>query len=216
MSKQDAVPDPSGRAGRGGLQRRLLVALLFALPSIGSWLSTNIVYLRLDELQQPVKAEIARLKMDISDLERFVTQFQGNELSRATLNLLMSAVSAEMQLRYLGDNLYRASSMSIGSLRRAAAIIYPDRWQATLKPYEETIAQGYDSPSVIQKLQEFENKVIADALSMISRDQERINALTEVHDEYERKRRFIAGSLTYLAIALSIFLFAFKLYTAGS
>ena len=193
-----------------------MVALLFALPSIGSWLSTNVVYLRLDELQQPVKAEIATLKTEISDLERFVTQFQGNELSRATLNLLMSAVSAEMQLRYIGDNLYRASSVSIGSLRRAAAIVYPDRWQATLKPYEETIAQGYDSPSVVQKLQEFENKVVADALSRISRDQERINVLADLHDEYERKRRFIAGTLTYLAIAVSIFLFAFRLYTSGS
>lgn len=216
MSKQDAAAAPSGRTAKGGLQRRLLVALLFALPSIGSWLSTNVVYLRLDELQQPVKVEIATLKTEISDLDRFVTQFQGNELGRATLNLLMSAVSAEMQLRYLGDNLYRASAVSIGSLRRAAAIIYPDRWQATLKPYEETIAQGYDSPSVVQKLQEFENKVVADALSRISRDQERIDALTEVHDGYERKRRFIASTLTYLAIALSVFLFAFRLYTAGS
>ncbi len=177
MGKPDTVSDPSGWDGRRGLRRRLMVALLFALPSIGSWLSTNVVYLRLDELQQPVKAEIATLKTEISDLERFVTQFQGNELSRTTLNLLMSAVSAEMQLRYIGDNLYRASSVSIGSLRRAAAIVYPDRWQATLKPYEETIAQGYDSPSVVQKLQEFENKVVADALSRISRDQERINVL---------------------------------------
>ena len=216
MGKPDTVSDPSGWDGRRGLRRRLMVALLFALPSIGSWLSTNVVYLRLDELQQPVKAEIATLKTEISDLERFVTQFQGNELSRATLNLLMSAVSAEMQLRYIGDNLYRASSVSIGSLRRAAAIVYPDRWQATLKPYEETIAQGYDSPSVVQKLQEFENKVVADALSRISRDQERINVLTDLHDEYERKRRFIAGTLTYLAIAVSIFLFAFRLYTSGS
>ena len=216
MGKPDTVSDPSGWDGRRGLRRRLMVALLFALPSIGSWLSTNVVYLRLDELQQPVKAEIATLKTEISDLERFVTQFQGNELSRATLNLLMSAVSAEMQLRYIGDNLYRASSVSIGSLRRAAAIVYPDRWQATLKPYEETIAQGYDSPSVVQKLQEFENKVVADALSRISRDQERINVLADLHDEYERKRRFIAGTLTYLAIAVSIFLFAFRLYTSGS
>ncbi len=216
MGKPDTVSDPSGWDGRRGLRRRLMVALLFALPSIGSWLSTNVVYLRLDELQQPVKAEIATLKTEISDLERFVTQFQGNELSRTTLNLLMSAVSAEMQLRYIGDNLYRASSVSIGSLRRAAAIVYPDRWQATLKPYEETIAQGYDSPSVVQKLQEFENKVVADALSRISRDQERINVLTDLHDEYERKRRFIAGTLTYLAIAVSIFLFAFRLYTSGS
>lgn len=216
MGKQDTVPETAGRTDKGGLRHRLLVAFLFALPSIGSWLSTNVVYLRLDELQQPVKAEIAKLKVEISDLDRFVTQFQGNELSRATLNLLMSAVSAEMRLRYLGDNLYRASSVSIGSLRRAATIIYPDRWQATLKPYEETIAQGYDSPSVVQQLQEFENKVIADALSKISRDQERINALTELHDEYERRRRFIASTLTYLAIALSIFLFAFRLHTVGS
>ena len=65
-------------------------------------------------------------------------------------------------------------------------------------------------------MQEFENKVVADALSRISRDQERINVLTDLHDEYERKRRFIAGTLTYLAIAVSIFLFAFRLYTSGS
>ncbi len=54
MGKPDTVSDPSGWDGRRGLRRRLMVALLFALPSIGSWLSTNVVYLRLDELQQPV------------------------------------------------------------------------------------------------------------------------------------------------------------------
>ena len=105
----------------------------------------------------------------MSNLERFVAQFQANrELGRGTLNLLMTAVSADRQLRYLGDNLYRANSASIGSLRRAAAIVYPVRWQAVLKPYEETIARGYDTPAVVQQLQEFENKLIADALSTIT------------------------------------------------
>jgi len=216
MSNQDTAADPSERATRRALLRRLLLALLFAAPSIGSWFSTNVIYMRLDELQQPMKTEVASLKAEISDLERFVTQFQANELSRGTLNLLMTAVSADMQLRYLGDNLYRANSVSIGSLRRAAAIIYPDRWQATLKPYEEIIAQGYDNPAAVQQLQEFENKVIADALSKISRDQERINALSVVHDDYERLRRFIASTLAYLAVALSTFLFVFRLHSTGS
>lgn len=216
MSNQDTASDPSGRIIKRALLRRLLLALLFAAPSIGSWFSTNVIYMRLDDAQQPMKTEMANLKTEISDLERFVAQFQANELSRGTLSLVMTAVSADMQLRYLGDNLYRASSVSIGSLRRAAAIIYPDRWQAMLKPYEEIIAQGYDSPAAIQRLQEFENKVIADALSKISRDQERINALSAEHDEYERFRRFVASTLAYLAVALSIFLFVFRLHSTGS
>ncbi|GEP61923.1 hypothetical protein RSO01_90890 [Reyranella soli] len=190
---------------------RLLVALLFAAPSIGSWFSSNVIYLRIDELERPLKQELVTLRAGMSDLERFVAQFQANELGRGTLNLLMTAVAADVKLRYLGDNLYRANAASIGSLRRAAAIVYPKNWQAVLKPYEETIAQGYDSPTVVQQLQAFENKLIADALSTITRDQERINALTATHERYERWRGFIASTLAYLAVALSIALFVFRL-----
>jgi hypothetical protein len=120
------------------------------------------------------------------DLERFVAQFQANELGRGTLNLLMTAVSADMRLRYLGDNLYRANAASIGALRRAAAIVYPERWQTVLEPYEETNVRGYDSPDAVQRLQEVENEVIADTLSTITRDQERIDALNAAHARYER------------------------------
>ena len=191
--------------------RRFLVALLFAAPSIGSWFTSNVVYLRLDELERPLRTESVALKARMTDLERFVAQFQANELGRATLNLLMTAVSADMKLRYLGDSLYRANAVSIGSLRRAAAIVYPKEWQSVLKPYEETIAQGYDSPAAVQRLQAFENKVIADALSAIARDQQRINALDAERERYEWWRGFIASTLAYFAVAASIILFVFRL-----
>lgn len=196
--------------------RRFLVALLFAAPSIGSWFTSNVIYLRLDELERPLKTESVALKARMSDLERFVAQFQANELSRATLNLLMAAVSADMKLRYLGDSLYRANAVSIGSLRRAAAIVYPKEWQSVLKPYEETLAQGYDSPAAVQRLQEFENKVIADALSAITRDQQRINVLDAEHARYEWWRGFIASTLAYFAVAASIILFVFRLHIKPS
>jgi hypothetical protein len=196
--------------------RRLLVALLFAAPSIGSWFSSNVIYLRLDELERPLKKEVETLKTGMSDLERFVAQFQANELGRGTLNLLMAAVSADMQLRYLGDNLYRANSASIGSLRRAAAIVYPERWKAVLKPYEETIARGYDGPADVQRLQELENRVIADALSTITHDQRRLNELGATIERYERWRGFIASTLAYLAVALSIALFVFRLHVKAA
>lgn len=212
MSRDDALPEAPKPSAVRVILRRFLVALLFTAPSIGSWFTSNVIYMRLDELERPLKAEFATLKAGMSDLERFVAQFQANELGRGTLNLLMTAVSADIQLRYLGDNLYRANAASIGSLRRAAVIVYPEDWQAVLKPYEETIAQGYDSPAAVQRLQEFENKVIADALSAITRDQERINALNAAHERYERWRGFIASTLAYLAIALSIALFVFRLH----
>lgn len=216
MSIDDALPEASKPSPVRAFLRRFLVALMFAAPSIGSWFTGNVIYMRLDELQRPLKAELAILKADMSDLERFVAQFQANELGRGTLNLLMAAVSADLQLRYLGDNLYRANAASIGSLRRAAAIVYPKSWQAVLKPYEETLAQGYDSPAAVQRLQEFENKVIADALSAITRDQEHINALNAANERYERWRAFIASTLAYLAVALSIALFVFKLHVKPS
>lgn len=216
LTKQDGAPESSKRAARRALLRRFMLALLLALPSIGSWLSTNVVYARFDELQQPMKAEMAHLKTEMADLERFVGLFQANELSRGTFALLMAAVSADVNLKYLGDNLYRANSTSIGALRRAAAIVYPGRWQATLKPYEEIVAQGYDSPETVQQLTDFENKVVADALSQITHDQARLNALTEILEKSERRRQFVASALTYLAVALSIFLFAFRLRSSGA
>lgn len=211
MSSDDTSAGRPARGGRRGWRRRFLIALLLASPSIGSWLSANVIYRLLDEWQQPVKTEMANLETEISDLDRFVTRFQANELGRGTLNLLMSAVAADMQLRYLGDNLYRANSASIGSLRRAAAIVYPERWQDTLKPYEEIVRQRYESPEIVQRLQDFENTVIEDSLSKIVRNQQRINVLAETNDRYERLRRFITSTFTYLAMALSIVLFIFEL-----
>jgi hypothetical protein len=216
MSMDDALPEAQKPSAVRVILRRFLVALLLTAPSIGSWFTSNVIYMRLDELERPLKTELATLKAGMSDLERFVAQFQANELGRGTLNLLMVAVSAEIKLRYLGDNLYRANAASIGSLRRAAAIVYPEGWQAVLKPYEDTIAQGYDSPAAVQRLQELENKVMADALSAITRDQERINALNDAHDRYERWRGFIASTLAYLAVALSIILFVFRLHVKPS
>ena len=216
MSSEEATESPPEPSAARVFLRRFLVALLFAVPSIGSWFSSNVIYLRLDELERPLKKEVATLRTDMSDLERFVAQFQANELGRGTLNLLMTAVSADMQLRYLGDNLYRANTASIGSLRRAATLVYPERWQAILKPYEETIAQGYDSPAVVQRLQEFENKVIADALSAITRGQERLDAISATLERYERWRGFVASTLAYLAVALSIALFVFRLHVKPS
>ncbi|WP_395712081.1 hypothetical protein [Reyranella sp.] len=212
MSVDDVLQEAPKPSAVRVFLRRFLVALLFAAPSIGSWFTSNVIYLRLDELERPLKTESVTLKAQMSDLDRFVAQFQANELGRGTLNLLMTAVSADMKLRYLGDNLYRANAASIGSLRRAAAIVYPKVWQSVLKPYEETIAQGYDSPAAVQRLQELENKVIADALSTIARDQERINALDAARERYEWWRGFIASTLAYLAVALSIILFVFRLH----
>lgn len=211
MSEPDVVAAPSAPSAARAFVRRLLLALLFAAPSIGSWFSSNVIYMKLDALEQPLRAEASALKAGMNDLERFVAQFQANELSRGTLNLLMTAVAADMKLRYLGDNLYRASSASIGSLRRAAAIIYPDRWQAVLKPYEEIVARGYDDPGAIQRLQEFENRLVADALSKITRDQERLDTLDDARRRYERWRGIVASTLAYLAVALSIGLFVFRL-----
>jgi len=216
MSTEDALPEAAKPSAVRIFLRRFLVAVLFAAPSIGSWFSSNVIYLRIDELERPLKKEAETLRANMSDLERFAAQFQANELGRGTLNLLMTAVSADMRLRYLGDNLYRANSASIGSLRRAAAIVYPERWQAVLKPYVETIAQGYDSPAAVQRLQEFENEVIADALSTITRGQQRLNELSAAIERYERWRGFIASTLAYLAVALSIVLFVFRLHVKAA
>jgi len=216
MSTEDALPEAAKPSAVRIFLRRFLVAVLFAAPSIGSWFSSNVIYLRIDELERPLKKEAETLRANMSDLERFAAQFQANELGRGTLNLLMTAVSADMRLRYLGDNLYRANSASIGSLRRAAAIVYPERWQAVLKPYVETIAQGYASPAAVQRLQEFENEVIADALSTITRGQQRLNELSAAIERYERWRGFIASTLAYLAVALSIVLFVFRLHVKAA
>lgn len=212
MSSAEALPDSAKPSRLRVFIRRFLLALLFAAPSIGSWFSSNVIYLRIDELQRPLKKEAETLKTDMTDLERFTAQFQANELGRGTLNLLMTAVSADMQLRYLGDNLYRANAASIGSLRRAATIVHPERWQAILKPYEDTIRQGYDTPAAVRQLQEFENRLIADALSTITRDQQRLDELGAAIERYERWRGFVASSLAYLAVAVSIGLFVFRLH----
>lgn len=216
MRSEDALPEAPKPSVVRAFLRRLLIALLFAAPSIGSWVSSNVIYLRIDELERPLKKEAETLRTNMSDLERFVAQFQANELGRGTLNLLMTAVSADMQLRYLGDNLYRANAASIGSLRRAAAIVYPERWQAVLKPYEEILARGYDTPAVVQQLQEFENKLIAEALSTMTRDQRRLNELGAATERYERWRGFIASTLAYLAVTLSIALFVFRLHVKAA
>jgi hypothetical protein len=189
----------------------LLVSLILALPSMGSWVSGNIVYRVLDNWQQPVRSEIAKLEGQNDDLSRFVTMFQANELSRATLNLTLAALSADMKLRYVGDRLYRSQSASMGSLRRAAAILHPSGWDDRMKPYETMVQNGYDTPEIVSALQDFENGLLAEALSRVTDNQARINMLSALNDRYEAWRSFLKETFLYFAVALSIFLFFFEL-----
>jgi len=189
----------------------LLVSIILALPSIGSWISGNVVYRVLDNWQRPVRTEIVELEGQNDDLTKFVTMFQANELSRATLNLTLAALSADMRLRYVGDQLYRSQSASMGSLRRAAAILHPSGWNDTMRPYEDMVRNGYDTPEAVGRLQEFENNLVAEALSRVTDNQARINSLSELNDHYERWRSFLRESFLYMAVALSIFLFFFEL-----
>ncbi|WP_137113560.1 MULTISPECIES: hypothetical protein [Mesorhizobium] len=158
-----------------------------------------------------MRTEITELEGQNDDLTRFVTMFQANELSRATLNLTLAALSADMRLRYVGDQLYRSQSASMGSLRRAAAILHPSRWNDTMKPYEDAVHAGYDTPEAVSKLQDFENDLVAEALSRVTNNQARINALSALNDHYERWRSFLKETFLYMAVALSIFLFFFEL-----
>lgn len=188
-----------------------LVSLILALPSLGSWISGNVVYRVLDNWQQPVRSEISELEVQNDDLTRFVTMFQANELSRATLNLTLAALSADMKLRYVGDQLYRAQSASMGSLRRAAAILHPAGWNDRMKPYEAMVHNGYDTPEAVNALQDFENGLVAEALSRVTDNQARINTLSALDDRYQAWRSFLKETFLYLAVALSIFLFFFEL-----
>ncbi|MGC4024956.1 MAG: hypothetical protein QM744_07255, partial [Mesorhizobium sp.] len=184
---------------------------ILALPSIGSWISGNVVYRVLDGWQEPVRSEITELQGQNDDLTKFVTMFQANELSRATLNLTLAALSADMRLRYVGDQLYRSQSASMGSLRRAATILHPSGWNETMKPYEDAVHGGYDTPEAVNKLQDFENNLVAEALSRVTNNQARINTLSALNDHYERWRSFLKETFLYMAVALSIFLFFFEL-----
>ncbi len=189
---------------------RFLDALIITSPSVLAWIGGTIVELAVERDLRPVKSELGSIQTEMSDLDRFLTRFENNELDRGALLLLMNAASADMPLRYRSDQLYRVNVNAIGSLRRTAAIVYPDSWQEVMKPYEEIVAQDYDTPDAVASLQNIENGVIAAAKARLVRDQQRFNALADTSENYERRRGYINRTLQYLGFVLSIFLFFYK------
>ena len=70
MSADDALAEAPKPSAVRVFLRRFLLALLFAAPSIGSWVSSNVIYLRIDELERPLKKEAETRRVEMSDLER--------------------------------------------------------------------------------------------------------------------------------------------------
>lgn len=195
---------------------RIGLGLLISSPAIFAWLAGLVLELSVDGRLRPLRAEIEQVVRANADLENFVTRFENTELDRGISNLQLSAVNAPPNYRYLADNFYRANSGAIGSLRRAAAVVYPDSWQDVLAPYEKTIAEGYNSPEQVAQLQEVDNAIMAESRKRIVIYEQQLTNLHTEAGALEHTRRWITMILQPLGLIFSVIAFVYNLKPRGS
>lgn len=190
---------------------RLGLGLIISSPAIFSWLAGLTVEVSVDRRLRPIEAQIESVKSESALLDAFVARFEQSELERGTLNLLMTATNAQPQLRYLGDRVYRVNAASIGSLRRAASVVYPDSWQQMLQPYQQKLDEGYSTPEAVAELQAVDNDVMMKSRQRLTDNLQRQIALESQAGALQDQRRWMTMILQPLGLICSLMAFVYNL-----
>lgn len=173
------------------------------LTAIGSYAMSRSVDAEIAELNQ----QRDRMTETSRQLELFTRDVERYQLDRASLLLVMAGQDSDQRLRYALDKLFRLNAQ--GSMRRVAATLYPDGWQARMSPYEELVQQDYAQPEAVQQLQSFESSMIADASRQLTTLQEGVNGISARIDAataFKTTILSIANSLMYILTIMLFFL----------
>lgn len=195
---------------------RIGIGLLVASPAIFTWVAGLLLEVSVDNRLRPLNAQIAQITETGDYLNGFVARFEEAELNRGVTNLTLTAVNAPANFRYLADNLYRINSGALGSLRRAAAIVYPDSWQDMMKTYEKTLTDGYSTPEEVAALQAVDNDVMLGARKQLTAFEKQLVGMRADAGALETRRRWISMFLQPLGIIFTLLAFIYNLKPKSS
>ncbi len=194
--------------------RAALIAILLTSPAILTTAVSLGIAASVDRSLANLNRDRATLAQDMGRLEVFMKEFDSYQLLRASFLLIMAADGDSQDLRYLLDRLYRQNAK--GSLRRIAAVIYPQTWQETLKTYDGVVDAAYADKAAIDSLQEQEGRIIADAGAKATAYQAEINTLAGRIDRLESNKMLILTLGTSLSYVLTILIFFIRTADTGA
>ena len=191
--------------------RTTLGAILLSSPAILSACGSLAMSQWIDRDIAALNQRRDMLVSTSSQLDTFKENVERYQLDRASLLLLLNGMNADANLKYALDKLFRLNAQD--SMRRVAAILYPDEWKARMAPYEAITGSDYSEYEKIKQLQSMEDTMIEDAGHRLVSLQEQNNAVAARIDQQTSFRTAVLSIGNSLMYIISIMLFFIK--TAG-
>lgn len=188
--------------------RTTFTAIVIASPAILTAIGSIATTLVLDRDISELGKRRDTLTLDMSQLDGFTKDVETYQLGRAALLLTMNAGAADQKSKFMLDKLFRLNAM--GSMRRVAAIIYPERWKDRLAAYDGLLAEDYEQAETVQKLQAIESTVIKDASRRLTALQQQLNETASRIEFLNDLKSLITNIGNYLVYILTIMVFFIK------
>lgn len=185
--------------------RTTLVAILIASPAILSSVATFAISSSLDRRIARFTTERDSITRDLGGLDGHVKTFETLQLGRGALLLVMNGTQAEMRLKYLLDQLFRQNAKQ--AMRRMAAIVHPQDWQARMAAYDALVDRDYRDADAVHNIQALESTMVLAAGERLTALQLRHNIVSGRIDKIESIKGQITAILASLTSALTIVIF---------
>lgn len=185
--------------------RTTLSAVLIASPAILSAIGTFAMSASLDRRIARFAGERDTLSRDLGALDGHTRSFETLQLGRGALLLVMNGTQAEMRFKYLLDRLFRQNAKQ--AMRRMAAIVHPQDWQARMGAYEALVDQEYGDVNAVQNLQAIESAMVLQAGERLTALQLRHNIVSGRIDKIESLKAQLTAIIASLTSALTIVIF---------
>lgn len=191
--------------------RKALVAVAIVSPTILTTLGTSAITASIDHQLSRLTERRAAATLETMQLDQLVRDIESRELLRTSFIAALKSANADDSLKYALDQLYRNSAQ--GSLRRVAALLYPDSWKERTAPYNALLATPDKDGQTVQRLSAFENDLIMGALERNTAQQAASNHLSERIASLSQWKSTAQIVLLGLINVLTILVFFYK---AGS
>lgn len=185
--------------------RTTLSAMLIASPAILSSLGTFAMSNSLDRRIARFSAERDTLNRDLGALDGHTRSFETLQLGRGALLLVMNGTQAEMQFKYLLDRLFRQNAKQ--AMRRMAAIVHPQAWQARMAVYDALVDQEYSDAGTVRNIQALESAMVQEAGAHLTALQLRHYIVSGRIDKIESLKGQLTAVIASLTSALTIVIF---------
>jgi len=185
--------------------RTTLSAILIASPAILSSIATFAMSNSLDRRIGRFTTEREQLVRDLGALDGHTRTFETLQLGRGALLLVMNGSQADMRFKYLLDRLFRQNAKQ--AMRRMAAIVHPQSWQARMAAYDALVDKEYSDAGTVQNIQAIESTMVLEAGERLTALQLRQNIVSGRIDKIESLKGQFTAVLASLTSALTIVIF---------